>query len=244
MTDRVDVMGEFVAEELYNISLPYSRETLPDMLKSLTAGSKLLELQHLVLSRQAAAAEGGGGGHRSFERDGDVHFRLVRQLGKGGFGVVDHVQSRLGLSEFSRKHMPRGRAFKKDKKAMLDFERELETLERLSHRRSVNYVGSYRDPKFVGFLMSPVSDSILAEFLGIDPFLAGRLSHNSLSDIYSLGCVFMEITSVLRGDLVGRTEEFFKSHGTEETYIQTNREAMELWCAELSGRPNPFCIRQ
>jgi hypothetical protein len=50
----------------------------------------------------------------------------------------------------------------------------------------------------------------------------------------------MEMTTVLRGDSIDRMEKFFKSHGTEESYIQTNLEAMELWCAELRGRPNPF----
>lgn len=49
----------------------------------------------------------------------------------------------------------------------------------------------------------------------------------------------MEMTTVLRGETLGRMKEFFTSHGTNEDAIRTNQEAMELWCVKLHGRLNP-----
>ncbi|KAI9773521.1 MAG: hypothetical protein M1839_002057 [Geoglossum umbratile] len=172
---RLDAMNSFVAEGLYDISLPYSEKTLPSALKSPAARSKFLELQSLVLSTQAIEVESVGGRHRHFSEDGDVHFRHIKTLGEGGFGTVDHVWGRLALNEFARKRMLRGKTFKRDKAAIAAFEGELAILKRLSHRHLVKLVGSYTDPKYVGLIMSPVADCNLAQFLGTDPFLTAQL---------------------------------------------------------------------
>jgi hypothetical protein len=38
--------------------------------------------------------------------DADAHFNPIRKLGSGGFGVVDHVRSKLSLEEYAvRKRM-------------------------------------------------------------------------------------------------------------------------------------------
>jgi|SRR5579862_3325452 len=185
MINRVDAMDAFVAEGLYDISLPYSQRTLPSVIKNPSARSKFLALQPLVLSEQALTVENGEGRHRHFVEDGDVHFKPIKRLGQGGFGEVDHVWSRLSYNEFARKRILRGRTFEKDKKAMSDFEKELEILKRLSHSHLVEYVGSYTDPKYVGLIMSPVADSNLAEFLRLDPFPTERLI--SLRQFY--GCL-------------------------------------------------------
>jgi serine/threonine protein kinase len=174
MINRVDIMDSFVTGGLYDISFPYSEKTLPDVLRSPAARSKFLELQPLVLATQAADVESGKGRHRHFAQDGDIHFKRIKQLGKGGFGEVDHVFGRLSFDEFARKRIPRGKTFQKDKMAILDFVRELEILKRLSHRHLVKYIGSYTDPKYIGIIMSPVADSNLAQFLEASPFPTER----------------------------------------------------------------------
>ncbi|KAH0536018.1 hypothetical protein FGG08_007085 [Glutinoglossum americanum] len=337
MINRVDVMSSFVSEGLYDISLPYSEKTLPDVFGSPAARSRFLESQPLVLATQAADMESGEGRHRHFVESGDVHFQRIKELGRGGFGVVDHVCSRLSLNEFARKRMSRGTTFKKDKAAILSFERELETLKRLSHHHLVKYVGSYTDPKYVGLIMSPVADSNLAQFLETDPFPAERLvslrrfygclssallylhenkirhkdikpmnilvhgdnvlitdfgtsldwtekghsttidtstsprtlaycppevinsevsppipplkpqersptphqRRNSQSDIYSLGCVFLDMATVLHAHPPRAMRAFFHAHGTNESYIRTNPAAARLWIAELRRGPGP-----
>lgn len=71
-------MNSFVNEGLYDISLPYSERMLPDGLKGASARAKFVELQHLVLSEQAAAVESGDGRHRHFATDGDDYFTPIR----------------------------------------------------------------------------------------------------------------------------------------------------------------------
>jgi Protein kinase domain len=175
MMGRVDIMDSFVAGGLFDISLPYSERTFPDALKSPGTRSMFLELQSLVLTEQAMDVENSGGRHRHLPEDGDVHFRRIRKLGRGGFGEVDHVWSRLSHNEFARKRMPRGRTFNKDKAAIADFERELEILKRLSHHHLVKLIGSYTDPKYVGLIMLPVADCNLEQFLEASPFPATRI---------------------------------------------------------------------
>ncbi|KAH0542810.1 hypothetical protein FGG08_002858 [Glutinoglossum americanum] len=155
MAKRTDGMDAFIAEGLYDISLPYSERTLPDNLKSPTTRSDFLALQPLVLSEQASEVESGEGRHRHFSEDGNLYFRRIKRLGGGGFGEVDHVWNKAAITEFWR---------------------ELGILKLLSHHNLVKLVGSYTDPKYAGLIMSPVADSNLAEFLGADPFPTGRVS--------------------------------------------------------------------
>ncbi|RLL96550.1 hypothetical protein CFD26_105275 [Aspergillus turcosus] len=170
LINRLDAMNSFVNEGLYDISLPYSERMLPDGLKGASARAKFVELQRLVLSEQAAAVESGDGRHRHFATDGDDYFTPIRPLGRGGFGEVDLVWSRLSRNEFARKRMLRGRTFAKNRDALATFERELETLKRLSHHHLVKYIGSYSDPKYVALIMSPVAQCNLAEYLAMVPF--------------------------------------------------------------------------
>ncbi|KAI9773871.1 MAG: hypothetical protein M1840_006097 [Geoglossum simile] len=317
MINRVDAMSGFVAEGLFDISLPYSQRTLPGVIINPTARLKFLELQRLVLSEQASTVEDGEGRHRHFMEDGDVHFKPIKRLGEGGFGEVDHVWSRLSYNEFARKRILRGRTFGKDKELVSGFERELDILKRLSHCHLVEYVGSYTDPRYVGLIMSPVADSDLAKYLGFDPFPTERLillrqfygclvsaldylhenkirhkdikpsnilvsgetifitdfgtsldwtdrghsttsgmrgaisrpycspeafnsdPRNSSSDIYSLGCVFLEMTTVLRRQSLECMKQHFHSHGTSESYVRTNPDAVHSWLEKLRGEPSP-----
>ncbi len=318
MIRRVDVMGAFVVEGLYDISLPYSERTLPDSLNSAAARSKFLDLQSLVMTAKAADLENGTGGHTYFNSDASAHFERIKVLGSGGFGEVDHVWSRLSMNEYARKRIPRGRSFKKDKAAISNFEQELAILKRLSHRHLVKFIGSYTDPKYVSIIMSPVAESNLAEYLQANPFPQDRrpilrsfygclasallylhdncLRHkdvkpanvlvhgnnvlltdfgtaldwsevgqsttkskpaalsvpycapevanwekrNSSSDIWSLGCVFVEMETVLKGETIDSMHQFFHNNGTHQRYIRNNAEATRVWLERLrsvSGQP-------
>jgi hypothetical protein len=172
LIDRLDAMVAFTSEGLFDVSLPYNERTLPDGLKAPSARAKFLELQPLVLSEQATDIENGDGRHRHFGIDGDNYFVQIRPLGKGAFGEVDHVRSRLSRNEFARKRMPRGRTFRKDKDAIRSFEKELEVLKRLSYQHLVKFIGSYTDPKYVSLIMAPVAECNLAQYLNICPFSA------------------------------------------------------------------------
>ncbi|OCL02092.1 kinase-like protein, partial [Glonium stellatum] len=176
LINRLDALNGFIAEGLFDISLPYTGQTLPTVLKNPSARAKFLEHQHLVLSPQAASVESNEHPHRHFSDDGNMHFVPIKKLGSGAYGQVDHVWSRLSANEYARKRISRGRTFQRDKKAIQDFEKELRTLKKLSHRHLVSYVGSYTDPKYVAILMAPVADMNLMEYLKIDPFPIDQLA--------------------------------------------------------------------
>lgn len=318
---RLDAMAAFMSEGLFDVSLPYNEKTLPDGLKGPSARHKFLQMQPLVLSEQATDVESGEGRHRHFGIDGDNYFVQVKPLGKGAFGEVDHVRSRLSRNEFARKRMPRGRTFSKDREAILSFERELDVLKKLTHTHLVKFIGSYTDPKYVSLIVAPVAECNLAEYLNRSPFPAeakvelrrffgclcagllylheNQIRHkdlkpsnilvhngtvliadfgtsldwkdkgnsttyripmaitprysapevlawqprNSSSDVYSLGMVYLEMATLLRGETLSNMEQFFQEHNTQETYtnalIQTNAATLDLWIAQLTSRPNP-----
>lgn len=202
LIDRLDAMGVFTSEGLFDVSLPYNEKTLPEGLKAPSARRKFLDLQPLVLSEQAADVESSEGRHRHFGIDGDNYFVQVRPLGRGAFGEVDHVRSRLSRNEFARKRMLRGRTFSKDKETILWFERELEVLKRLSHTHLVKLIGSYTDPKYVSLIMAPVADCNLAEYLKASPFPAElKVELRRFFGCLSAGLLYLHENQIRHKDL-------------------------------------------
>jgi serine/threonine protein kinase len=95
------------------------------------------------------------------DEDADTHYYILKILGRGGFGEVYHVRSKLSLEEYAvcnyesettqpfatlqlimwRKRVHRRKAFSKDREAIKIFENELTNLKRLSHHHLVKFVG-------------------------------------------------------------------------------------------------------
>jgi serine/threonine protein kinase len=53
------------------------------------------------------------------------------------------------------------------------------------------------------------------------------------TDIWGLGCIFLEITTVLVGESLDKMSEFFKENGTRMKYIRTNPMATSAWIRQL-----------
>src|SRR5271170_4962023 len=175
MVNQVQVIDSLVAQGVSDIWFPFNLKTLPDALRSPSSRYEFLEAQDMVLTK-AFDLEREDGKHRHFSRAEDVPMRKIKELGKGGFGYVDHVVSTITYKQYARKLIPRGRTFKKNMEVLKDFERELGHLKKLSHIHIVELIGSYTDPKFVGIIMSPVAEYNLKEFLTLDPLPAGDRS--------------------------------------------------------------------
>ncbi|KAH0564817.1 hypothetical protein GP486_001790 [Trichoglossum hirsutum] len=317
MIDRIDLFDTFILDGRKDIAFPYVESRLPTSL-SPAVKERFLRAQKLVLTK-ASDLEKSDGRHRHLDQDADTHFHILGILGRGGFGEVDHVRSKLSLEEYARKRMYRKRVFSRDKMAMQTFENELANLKRLSHRHLVKLVGSYTDPKFIGLLMSPVADCDLKAFLEREPFPKGDLyllrgffgclcsavlylhnskcrhkdlkpgnilvyknkvlitdfgtardwsdqSHsttigkssaytpgyaapevvdqeprNTSADIWSLGCIYLDMATILRGESMTSKNRFFSKNGTGGANPRTNPEALELWLArlksEIDGQP-------
>lgn len=66
------------------------------------------------------------------------------------------------------------------------------------------------------------------------PEVADGSSRNSSSDVWSLGCVFLEMVSVLNGINIPSMKAFFQENGTEESSFHRNPEAITLFIREIS----------
>lgn len=141
--DKIDI---FLDTGISDISFPFTSQTLPGALKDVKTRSGFIEKQDSVLTK-GLDLEKENGRHRNLASTEDTPFEKIQELGRGGYGYVDRVRSNVSYREYARKLIPRGRTFRKDKTVLRDFERELVTLKKLSHRHTVELIGSYTDPK-------------------------------------------------------------------------------------------------
>ena len=65
------------------------------------------------------------------------------------------------------------------------------------------------------------------------PEVAKRVPRNSASDMWSLGIVFLDITTVLRGRTLKDMKRFFQEHGTRHRCVWANAEAAHAWFEQL-----------
>jgi hypothetical protein len=66
------------------------------------------------------------------------------------------------------------------------------------------------------------------------PEVADWDSRNETSDIWSLGCVFLEMFSVIRGRSIREVREHFSQYGTSSTWYCKNSEALDTWLSQLA----------
>jgi TolA-binding protein/tRNA A-37 threonylcarbamoyl transferase component Bud32 len=71
------------------------------------------------------------------------------------------------------------------------------------------------------------------------PEVANYEPRNTLSDIWSLGVVFLEMVAVLKGRPVEHVYDFLKEHGTQQTFVRTNLDGTHLLIAELRKIGSP-----
>jgi hypothetical protein len=160
-----EAIDGFVQENMSDIALPYTERNLPRWVRGQEMRTRFLELQHFVLTNQAADLERPGGQHLNIERSGQKYFDVIKPLGSGGFGTVDHVVSRLSLRQYALKRISRGQSFARDRVAIRSFENELKSLKDLAHKHLVKLVGSYTDQDHIGLIITPVADMNLEEYL-------------------------------------------------------------------------------
>jgi hypothetical protein len=71
------------------------------------------------------------------------------------------------------------------------------------------------------------------------PEVANYEPRNTLSDIWSLGVVFLEMTVVLKGRTVAYMYDFLKEHGSGQAYVRTNPTGTDTLVAELKETGSP-----
>lgn len=66
------------------------------------------------------------------------------------------------------------------------------------------------------------------------PEVANHEARNKLSDIWSLGVVFLEMTATLKGKNLQYMDEFLREHGTEQTFVRLNVAALPELFSQLA----------
>lgn len=61
------------------------------------------------------------------------------------------------------------------------------------------------------------------------------------SDVWSLGCIFLEITTVLMGYHVSDMYTCFRTSGSGQRFVRTNLEALSAWLTRLQVNPRFSC---
>jgi serine/threonine protein kinase len=306
---QLDAIDGFINDDITDVSFPFSKSTLPETLRDHSARLKFLELQHLVYNTEALDLEHNAR-HGHFSDPADVPLKKIGELGKGGFGYVDHVVSTITNREYARKLISRGKTFRRDKQVLQAFIKELSNLKRLSHRHLVSLVGSYTDKRFVAIIMTPVAECNLETFLGrtdisersrsfLRPFFGcltaalcylhdNHIRHkdikpsnvlikhdqvfltdfgtsldwsalgnsttatappttprycapevmayaerNSKTDMWSLGCVFLEMWTVLKRRTVADLRTHMGTHGSGTKDYHSNPLSIATWQQEL-----------
>ncbi|KAL9037338.1 MAG: hypothetical protein Q9180_003775 [Flavoplaca navasiana] len=305
---RLDLFQSFIDLGLNDIAFPYTIEKIPELLHEDGLRREFLRHQKYVLTTASHLEDG----QHAHTKNGDDLFRIVRHLGRGAFGSVDLVWSRMSFREYARKQFLRKTLSRADQKILTNFEREVSNLKRLSHEHLVKVVGSYTDQRSVAFLMEPVADMHLMTFLeyfslnreswapslrsyfgclanaigylhkqrikhqdlkpanilvkdfkvyiadfgtardwsrvpnatttdtGVPvtefymaPEVAHRSHRNSAADMWSLGVVFLEMITVLRGQSILKMRKFIANHGTRYPCVYGNSLATTQWFEKL-----------
>lgn len=68
------------------------------------------------------------------------------------------------------------------------------------------------------------------------PEVASYLPRNSLADLWSLGCVFLEMWTILKGEAIHTLLSFLENHGTGSTCYHLNQESALVWCSKISAK--------
>ncbi|KAH0556293.1 hypothetical protein GP486_005781 [Trichoglossum hirsutum] len=260
---QLHLLDAFIAQGITDFWFPFSATSLPDSISS-SAKADFVRVQSVVLTKAVDLEKGEGGSHQHFAEGEPLPFESKAILGSGGFGQVDKIVSLISYNEYARKRIRRGKVFKRAKENMKSFKAGLEVLKRLKHRHVVELVGSYTDSAYLGLIMSPVADGNLAYFLaqiadfGVSldwsdisqpttqgatiltprycaPEVADYEPRNASSDIWSLGCVFVEMVTVLKGESLDDMKGFLENQGSQSLFYRNNLIAAEEWMSKLEN---------
>ncbi|KAH9823717.1 Protein kinase [Teratosphaeria destructans] len=304
----LEYLDRFIDLGFTDYSLPFDWQTLGNVFGDDHKKQRFLREQGLVLTKAKRLESKQE--HLHFDGDADQHFQRLRVLGKGGYGEVDEVMSKLSWRRFARKSYRRGGDNVYNRRAQQYFAEEINVLKRLSHRHLIQIVGSYTDKRHIAYLMEPVAEMNLDGFLkrytstdapslrqffgclasAVDYLHTERIRHrdlnprnilvashtvrisdfgsafdsagtrtsrtrdlqaprtagyqspemmkhqerNSKSDMFSLGVVFLEMLSALKGRSPSGMRLYLRQHHRRDTEPCNNMQSVHEWMDMLS----------
>ncbi|KAI1418408.1 kinase-like domain-containing protein [Hypoxylon sp. FL1857] len=163
--DRIgclDVFDNFIEAGFTDYMFPVAEALIPRCLPR-SKRSDFMETQDLIMNYSTDLEEGN---HCYFKGDEGPQLKTEQALGAGAFGRVDKVRSLTSHEVYARKRVRRStKLTTKTAEQMKQLVAEIEVLKCLDHHHVVKFVGSYTDPKYVGFIMSPVAEMDLKAYL-------------------------------------------------------------------------------
>ena len=168
-------MDDFAKNNIYDISIPFDHQTLPSFLSDTLLRRQFLDNQARVLT-DARHLENSAEDHMYFNGSADDHIVPYHPIGHGGFGYVDIVLSRLSAKPYARKRVARGRDSEDNRRIQQYLVDEIRLMKTLRHRHLTKIIQSYSDYKYIGFLMEPIADHNLYQYLSRKPFPEDQLT--------------------------------------------------------------------
>lgn len=222
-------MDAFVKNSIYDISLPFDASTLPVFLADTALRASFLASQVSVIT-DARHLESSSEEHIYFNGSAEDHIVPHRALGHGGFGYVDVVISRLSAKPYARKRVARGRDSDDNRRVQQYLVDEIRLMKNLRHRHLTRIVQSYSDYKYIGFLMEPIAECNLHQFLAKRPFPESHLM--ALRQFY--GCLASGVDYLhqkkirhrdlkLENVLVKNSQVYIADFGTAMGWTASNR---------------------
>ncbi|KAK8043504.1 hypothetical protein PG993_005934 [Apiospora rasikravindrae] len=256
---RTDALNIFIQNVMDNMWFPFETRTLPLSLQTSTK-SQFLNIQKVVYQGSKAHQLGSGAkSHALFDKDDCIPLISKRKLGRGAHGTVDKVISTISYKEYARKLFRKPRV---GKQSFETFKTELDVLRRLlwlpGYGRAITArladpaprhkaAEHHRQgrPGISGRLRHCVQlwkpyrrhdhgrlgqTQIYAapEVIRVEP-------RNEAADIWSLGCVFFEMATVIKGHL--RENHFMPRTGSR--YFFHNVEHLAEWAELLRNKGRP-----
>lgn len=155
---KADALETFTDKGITDLCFPLSPASLPTSLEP-SIQSAFLRRQWIVVSGAVTLEQGAVGEHQSFGADDIVPFETQGHVYDGAHGAVDLVKNAVTGSVYARKRIRASR------RIMETLSKEISSLKRLQHRHVVKLVGTYTDPVFAAFIISPVTYFNLEQYL-------------------------------------------------------------------------------
>ncbi|KAF2463748.1 kinase-like protein [Lindgomyces ingoldianus] len=241
IAQALEYLDIFISNGATDISIPYSSHNLPSELQP-AERARFLEAQAFVLTDLLSLENGTGGTHLHITSRDESQFRTVGVLGKGNFGSVEKVYSKLGQRFYAMKLLGRRKTFKNDQVSLASFVQELSASKKVDHYHVVKVIGSFSEPRFVGIIMDTIGDCDLEAFLEVELDQDRSSLIRTFFGCLASGLIAIHEAKIRHKDikpkniLIKGSRVMYTDFGLALDYSQTNR-------STTGGRPAMFTFQ-
>ena len=161
LSNKLRDMSTFIEAGETDISLPYSKDTIPLSVHPSTCGA-ILKYQPRVMTEDSESVNSKHKHVLHHDKILQTHYQKADVLGSGGFGLVMKIKSHNDGAYYAVKLIKREKIVEA---GMRCFTTEVNVLRRADHGHIVRLVSTFTSTDVLGFIMSPVAACNLTQFL-------------------------------------------------------------------------------